>query len=108
MRFQRALPSSIFDPRSSILHSFPPFLPLSLSPSLPLSQSMAYTQLKNALCSVLSAAVLLVAGGLLGLGSTLPVLAQESSEVGLPFLHNYSTEEYDASYQNWAIVQDKR
>ena len=56
----------------------------------------------------LQAAVLLVVGGLLCFGSTLTVLAQESSEVGLPFLHNYSTEEYDASYQNWAIVQDKR
>ena len=69
---------------------------------------MAYTQLKNTLGSVLAAAVLLVAGGLLGLGSTLPVLAQESSEAGLPFLHNYSPEEYGASNQNWAIVQDQR
>ena len=57
------------------------------------------------LLSVLHAAVLLAA--VLGL-STLPVLAQDASEVGLPFLHNYSTEDYEASYQNWAIVQDQR
>ena len=53
------------------------------------------------------AAVLLAAGGLLWL-STLTVLAQEASEVGLPFLHNYSPEDYGASNQNRAIVQDER
>ncbi|MCK4663138.1 MAG: SpoIIE family protein phosphatase [Bacteroidales bacterium] len=34
--------------------------------------------------------------------------AQTTSELGSPFIQNYTAKEYNASSQNWDIVQDKR
>ena len=34
--------------------------------------------------------------------------AQTNTELGSPFIRNYTSKEYNASSQNWSIVQDKR